>query len=37
MWLEDSNNIDQSIIEKSHISPTIGAYAPLYQYVDVNI
>lgn len=37
MWLEESNNIDESIIEKSHISPTIGTYALFYQYIDDNI
>lgn len=37
MWLKDHKNLDQSIIEKSHISPTMGEYALLYHYIDGNI
>lgn len=37
MWLKDPKNIDQSIIEKTHISPPVGAYALFYQFIDGNI
>lgn len=36
MWLKHPKNIDK-YYRKKPISPTMGAYALLYQYIDGNI